>query len=61
MCISMVCSSAFERLNSYALSGPIAHWGGATEMHLMDSLIDMCEVEQTLALNTFHIYDYDSP
>jgi len=44
-------SSASERLSSYTLNGSIAHWGGATEMHLMDSPLDMCEVEQSLDLN----------
>ena len=47
----MACNSASERLSSNALNGSIARWGGATERHLMDSSIDMCEVEQNLAFN----------
>ena len=43
--IPMACNSASERLSSNALNGSIARWGGATERHLMDSPIDMCEVE----------------
>ena len=49
--IPMMCDSAYKRLSSYALNGSIAHLDGATEMHLMDSSIDMCEVDQSLALN----------
>ena len=49
--IPMSYSSASKRLTSYTLNGSIAHWGGATEMHLMDSPLDMCEVEQSLDLN----------
>jgi len=49
--IRMAHSSAFERLSSYALNRSIALWGGATETHLMDSLIDMCKAKQSLTLN----------
>ena len=49
--IPIACSSASERLSSYALHGTIAHWGGATETHSKDSPIDLCEVEQSLTLN----------
>ena len=51
--IPMAYSNVYEILCSYALNGSIAHWGGATEMHLIDSLLDMCEVEQNLAHNNF--------
>jgi len=47
----MTYDSAFERLSSYAPNGCMACWGGAIETHLMDSPLDMCEVEQNLALN----------
>jgi len=47
----MAYSSASERLSSYAFNGSVACRGGVTKTHLMDSLIDMCKVEQSLALN----------
>ena len=50
--ITIVYSSASERLSSYALNRSIAQWDGANKTHLMDSPIDMCEVEQNLALNS---------
>ena len=51
--IPMVYSSASERLSSYALNKTIAHWLGPTEMQLMDSPIDICEVKPNLALDNF--------
>jgi len=48
---TMTCGSAYERWTFYALNEFIAHWVGAIEMHLMDSLLDTSEVEQYSALN----------
>ena len=48
----MTCGNAYERLSFYALNGSIAHWRGAIEIHLMDSLLDTSEVEQHYALNS---------
>jgi len=47
----MTCGSAYERLSSYAINGSIACWGSAVEMHLMDSLLNTCDVELYCALN----------
>jgi len=44
---------AYKRFSSYTFNGSIARWGGVTEIYLMDSPIDSCEVEQSLALNDF--------
>ena len=49
----MICGSAYERLSFYDVNGSIAHWGGAIEMHLMDSPLDTSEVEQHYALHNF--------
>ena len=49
--IPVAYSNAPQRLSSYTLNGSIARSGGAIETHLMDSAIDMCEVEQSLSLN----------
>ena len=51
--IPMAYSSAFERLRSYVLNGSIARSGGAIKMHLMDSSLDMGEVEQNSTLKIF--------
>ena len=47
----MTCGSAYERLSFYTLNESIAHWGGAIQMHLMDSPLGTSEVEQYFALN----------
>jgi len=48
--IPMAYSIISERLSSYALNRSIARWRGATETHLMDSPIDICEVYKILLL-----------
>jgi len=47
----MMCGSSYERLSSYTLNGSIACWGDAIEMHLMNSPLNTCEVEDHCALN----------
>jgi len=40
-----------SRLSSYILNRSIGHWDYAIEMHLMDLLLNTCEVQQYYALN----------
>ena len=59
--IPVMCAHAYERLSFYVVNGSITYWGGAIDIHLMDSPLDTSEIEQHYALNNSMAMIYGGP